>query len=73
MAKKGTSAPNPALRFAVIGAGASGILCGIKLLEAGLDNLVLFEKADRPGGNVAREPIPRTLLRRPLPRVPLFL
>ncbi len=50
MAKKRTSAPNPALRFAVIGAGASGILCGIKLLEAGLDNLVIFEKADRPGG-----------------------
>jgi cation diffusion facilitator CzcD-associated flavoprotein CzcO len=36
-------------RFAVIGAGMSGILAGIRLKEAGLD-FTVFEKADRVGG-----------------------
>ena len=40
----------PPLRIAVIGAGASGILCGIKFLEAGHRDLVIYEKASRPGG-----------------------
>jgi len=38
------------LRFAIIGAGMSGILSGIKLAEAGLGNFTIYEKADRPGG-----------------------
>jgi cation diffusion facilitator CzcD-associated flavoprotein CzcO len=38
------------LRFAVIGAGMSGILAAIKLHEAGYTNVVLYEKADRLGG-----------------------
>jgi len=38
------------LRIAVIGAGMSGILCGIKLREAGLGDIVIYEKADRIGG-----------------------
>ena len=38
------------LRIAVIGAGMSGILSGIKLLEAGLDDFSIYEKADRLGG-----------------------
>ncbi|MBI2704746.1 MAG: NAD(P)/FAD-dependent oxidoreductase [Actinobacteria bacterium] len=38
------------LRFAVIGAGMAGILSAIKLLEAGLDDFCVYEKADRPGG-----------------------
>ena len=50
MAGKNDSLQETPLRIAVIGAGASGILCGIKLLEAGLRDLVIFEKADRPGG-----------------------
>jgi cation diffusion facilitator CzcD-associated flavoprotein CzcO len=38
------------LRFAIIGAGMSGILSAIKLTEAGLDDWVIFEKAERLGG-----------------------
>ena len=38
------------LRFAVIGAGMSGILTGIKLRDAGYDDYVIYEKADRMGG-----------------------
>ncbi|CAA0106736.1 putative monooxygenase [Halioglobus japonicus] len=42
-------AKNP-LRVVVIGAGMSGILAGIKLREAGVDDFVIYEKADRVGG-----------------------
>jgi cation diffusion facilitator CzcD-associated flavoprotein CzcO len=53
-----TSDPNPSsadatasdLRFIIIGAGMSGILSAIKLQEAGLDDFVIYEKADRLGG-----------------------
>jgi cation diffusion facilitator CzcD-associated flavoprotein CzcO len=38
------------LRVVVIGAGMSGILAAIRLREAGLDDVVLYEKADRLGG-----------------------
>jgi cation diffusion facilitator CzcD-associated flavoprotein CzcO len=38
------------LRFAVIGAGMSGILCAIELQKAGLHDVTLYEKADRLGG-----------------------
>jgi cation diffusion facilitator CzcD-associated flavoprotein CzcO len=38
------------LRFAIIGAGMSGILSAIKLREAGFDDFVIYEKADRLGG-----------------------
>src|SRR5215813_12872452 len=38
------------LRFAVIGAGMSGILAAIKLREAGFDDVAVYEKADRLGG-----------------------
>ncbi|WP_372810750.1 flavin-containing monooxygenase [Litorivivens sp.] len=38
------------LRFVVIGAGMAGILAGIKLLQAGYRNVMLYEKADRIGG-----------------------
>src|SRR4051794_27161442 len=41
--------PRP-LRFAVIGAGMSGILATIKLTEAGHDDVVVYEKNDRVGG-----------------------
>lgn len=39
-----------ALRVAVIGAGMSGILAAIKLREAGITDLAIYEKADRLGG-----------------------
>ncbi len=39
--------PDP--KFAIIGAGMSGILAAIKLQEAGLD-FTIFEKADKVGG-----------------------
>ena len=38
------------LRVIVIGAGMSGILSAIKLHEAGINQIVLYEKADRLGG-----------------------
>ena len=38
------------LRVVVIGAGMAGILSAIKLREAGYD-FVVYEKADRLGGN----------------------
>jgi cation diffusion facilitator CzcD-associated flavoprotein CzcO len=37
-------------RFVVVGAGMAGILSAIKLAEAGLDDFVVYEKADRLGG-----------------------
>ena len=39
-----------ALRFAIIGAGMSGILSVVKLAEAGLTDFTVYEKAERPGG-----------------------
>jgi cation diffusion facilitator CzcD-associated flavoprotein CzcO len=38
------------LRFIVIGAGVSGLLCAIKLKEAGYSNVTVFEKSQRLGG-----------------------
>ncbi len=38
------------IRVAVIGAGMSGILTGIRLLEAGIHNFVIYEKAASLGG-----------------------
>lgn len=38
------------LRVAVIGAGMSGLLAAIKLHEAGIGDVVVYEKADRLGG-----------------------
>lgn len=40
----------PDLRFIIIGAGMAGILSAIKLQEAGFDDFVIYEKADRLGG-----------------------
>ncbi|HTO05552.1 MAG TPA: NAD(P)/FAD-dependent oxidoreductase [Myxococcota bacterium] len=38
------------LRFAIVGAGMSGILAAIRLREAGYDDFVVFEKAEKLGG-----------------------
>jgi cation diffusion facilitator CzcD-associated flavoprotein CzcO len=38
------------LRFVIIGAGMAGILSAIKLKDAGFDDVVIYEKADRIGG-----------------------
>lgn len=38
------------MRFVVIGAGMAGILATIRLREAGHDDVVVYEKADRVGG-----------------------
>lgn len=45
-----TNKANQDLRIVVIGAGMAGILCGIKLREAGYSDLTIYEKADRVGG-----------------------
>src|SRR4051794_6852019 len=46
--------PSPAepraLRFIIIGAGLSGIMSAIKLVQAGYRDVVVFEKAERLGG-----------------------
>jgi cation diffusion facilitator CzcD-associated flavoprotein CzcO len=39
-----------ALRCAIIGAGMAGILSAIKLAEAGIDDVTVYEKAERVGG-----------------------
>jgi cation diffusion facilitator CzcD-associated flavoprotein CzcO len=44
-----TTARHP-LRVIVIGAGLSGIMAAIKLREAGHQDVVIYEKAARPGG-----------------------
>jgi len=46
--ERSPAAGNP--RFAVIGAGMSGILSAIKLREAGYEDFTVYEKADRLGG-----------------------
>ncbi|MCB1262947.1 MAG: NAD(P)-binding protein, partial [Acidimicrobiales bacterium] len=38
------------MRIAIIGAGMAGILSGIQLDAAGLDDWTIYEKADRVGG-----------------------
>ena len=38
------------MRFVVIGAGMAGIASVVKLREAGFDDIVVYEKADRLGG-----------------------
>ncbi len=38
------------MRVAIIGAGMAGILSAIKLTEAGIDEVTVYEKADRLGG-----------------------
>lgn len=51
MADAATTAPaRKAPRFAIIGAGMSGILAAIKLRERGLTDFTIHEKADRLGG-----------------------
>jgi len=42
--------PTESPRILIIGAGMSGILSAIKLEQAGLDDLAIYEKADRLGG-----------------------
>ena len=38
------------MRIAIIGAGMAGILSAVKLTEAGLTDVTVYEKADRLGG-----------------------
>jgi len=38
------------LRVVVIGAGMSGILCGVRLQKEGIRNFTIYEKGDRAGG-----------------------
>ena len=40
----------PEVRIAIVGAGFAGIGLGIKLLEAGIDDFVLLERAGDLGG-----------------------
>ncbi len=38
------------LRVVVIGAGMSGILCGVRLQQEGIENFTIYEKGHRAGG-----------------------
>jgi cation diffusion facilitator CzcD-associated flavoprotein CzcO len=48
--RPGAASARSDLRVVVIGAGMAGILAAIKLREAGFDDVVIYEKADRLGG-----------------------
>lgn len=45
------SSEEPEFEVAVIGAGPGGIAAGVKLLQAGVGNIVLLERADDVGGS----------------------
>ena len=45
-------------RFAIIGAGAGGICAGIKLLESGRTEFLIFDRAERVGGTWYRNTYP---------------
>ncbi|CPZ07801.1 Putative monooxygenase [Mycobacteroides abscessus] len=45
------SSEQPEFEVAVIGAGPGGIAAGVKLLQAGVGNIVLLERADDVGGS----------------------
>ena len=47
---KAAGAKSDNLRYAIIGAGMSGILTAIKFQQAGITNFTIYEKADRLGG-----------------------
>ena len=61
------------LRFAVIGAGMSGVLTAIKLREAGYDDFAIYEKADRLGGTWRENTYPGHRLRRSVPSLQLLV
>lgn len=42
---------------AVIGAGLSGLVCALRLQQAGLDSVAVFEAKDRVGGRTLNQPI----------------
>ena len=46
------------MRFAIIGAGAGGICAGIKLLESGRNDFLIFDRASRVGGTWHRNTYP---------------
>lgn len=45
-------------RFTIIGAGAAGLCAGIKLLESGQDDFLIFERESRVGGTWQRNTYP---------------
>ena len=45
-----TERPRTDLRVVVIGAGMAGILAAIELAAAGIEDVTVYEKADRLGG-----------------------
>jgi cation diffusion facilitator CzcD-associated flavoprotein CzcO len=45
-----SSKPKRDLRFIIVGAGMAGILAAIRLQQAGYQQIVIYEKADRIGG-----------------------
>ena len=45
-------------RFAIIGAGAGGLCTGIKLLERGRDDFLIFDREPRVGGTWQRNTYP---------------
>ena len=46
------------MQFAIIGAGAGGICAGIKLLESGREDFLIFDRAPRVGGTWHRNTYP---------------
>ena len=61
------------MRVAILGAGASGICLGVKLREAGLDGLHDLREVRGRRRHLARQPLPRRVLRRALALLQLLL
>ena len=67
------AASGPDFPIAIIGSGFAGIGMAIQLKKAGIYSFTIFERASEIGGTWRDNTYPRGGLRRPLPRVLVFL
>ena len=61
------------LDVVIVGAGFGGIGAAIQLNRLGYDNIVILDREDDLGGNVARQPLPGPFRRCPVDHVFLLV